>query len=257
MKNFRLAAIALLSLAALILGAFLPKIASAWQDGREAAVLYAPMPEISLEFDHLDQENSIRDKIILLQKEHDSLSIPESMASMSVSAVEKRVLEVVREYQAAGLLPALSQELNKKRISASAYLVRRLSGGDQGTVFWTVDVELDPMNPQYLNLILDDETGTVCTVHYTNEPLLWEDPASRENPDPELLEKWLYSLCSLYLTGLGEEFEDVDPADLARGAVLSDAVLSTALNWSDILYGEISISFTVTDCYFHVSGGWM
>lgn len=256
MKNFRLAAIALLSLAVIALGAFLPRIVGAWQDGREAAVLYAPIPEVSLEFDHVDQENGIRNKLILLQQEHDSLSIPDSMASMSVSAVEKRVLEVVRDYQAAGLIPALRQELNKKRISSSAYLVRRLAGGDQGTVFWSVDVDLDDSYTQHLNLILDDETGTVCTIHYTNEALLWGENTSQEQPDPELLKKWLQSLCSVYLTGLGAEFQDEDPADLARGAVLSGAVLSTDLNWSDILYGEISISFVVTSSYFHVTGGW-
>ena len=67
------------------------------------------------------------------------------------------------------------------------------------------------------------------------------------------LQSQMNALCQLFLTELGAEFSQYDPSAIAKNAYSrTDNVLIASMSWSDILYGEVTINFSVTANQFSV-----
>ena len=233
-------------LAFLLLGGALPNLAAAWQDSAGEKPGFAPIGEISLEVGDKNSEN-VHGKLALLGGAQQSMEIPPSLAATSEANLETRVRNIISSYQKEGLLPGLSQPLTSAQFRNQPYLVRWSDSDTEGTIFWNVNVNLDPTYSRSLYLILDDESGRVCLMEYY-------DGSYTESAVNYATTYQLENLCKLYLQGLGSEFEQYDPASLVKNAYYAGegGSLTTTLNWGDILYGEVTLQFEVSPAFFRV-----
>ncbi len=249
MKRIGTVLLIVLCLAVIIGGAFLPRYVFSWQDSAAEKPGYAPISEVSLEVGNKNA-SSIRAKLALLDGAQRSMELPASLASLSERQVDTIIRNLINTCQGAGLLPGLSQTLTRGQIHTQPYLVRWSDSESQGSIFWHVNVELDPSYGRTLFLILDDETGTVCLMEYNDSS--W-DPDSPAVSQIHRLE----ALCRIYLEGLGSEFSQYDPAALVKTAYTPTEgdSLATTLSWADILYGEVTLQFTASPAYLQAGFG--
>ncbi len=249
MKRYATAILLLLALGLIVLGAFLPKLASRWLFPSDSGkVSFIAVSDIQLEFDSDGQQPGIPEKMAMLVKYADTMELPDSMATLNDDGIFQIVQQVMADYQQAALLPVGLPQLSKRSIlDAQPYMLSWELGSSQGNIFWNVTVELAADLQLYL--IIDDQTGTVCSISCT-QTVPGDLPQTTGKAH---LQSQMNALCQLFLTELGAEFSQYDPSAIAKNAYSrTDNVLIASMSWSDILYGEVTINFSVTANQFSV-----
>ena len=235
----------LLAAVLILLGGMLPRLVGNAQDMTSIGKTeYAQLRQIHLDIVTRDgTELNMTAKISILKGFAGSLELPDSMAQMTSKELLSIAKDWATRYYNAGLLP-YSPDIDSTDMQAQAYLVYRDSERAFSNIFWRLEITCSGGR---LNFILDDETGTVCTILYSDQ----------REPDAE---GYIYDVgtaietfCQLYLEGLGEEFSKYDPGSVSRkyqnvmayeGATDYSGV-TTEISWGDLIYGETTIFFAV------------
>ena len=255
--RYKQAPLLLLAAALLLLGAFLPRLTGGIQDTAAIGKTdYAQLNQIQLETDGPspseapDNRLSTAAKLSILKGFAGSLELPDSMAAMT----HKELLAIAKSwatrYYDAGLLPG-SPVFDSTDMQAQAYLVYRDNERAFSNIFWRLELVCCGGS---LEFIIDDETGTVCTI-------LFSDQAAEPDAEGYLydMDASMGALCQLYLEGLGEEFSKYNPGTIAKNSqrVMSYegdtdySGLTTELSWGDIRFGQTAIYFSVSPHGFY------
>lgn len=250
MKRYLTFGALLLSLGIIALGAFLPRLAGAWMDDSSGKISYAPIKNVQLEFSHAGDPMPMDEKLALLSKYTDFMELPVSLATLSEKDILTIVQSTVESYQKAGLLPVGIRQLAKRDLRTQVVLFSWDATGNSGNIFWSV--EFSPGTNMYMYLILDDQTGAVCSLSFSRDP--YESNSAYTSPTNYLTQKQLQdkmtALCDLFADGLG--WEDFDTAAIVQQAQYDGYFLHTSYSWNDILYGENRINIYVSDDNFSI-----
>lgn len=234
MRMKRIAVLAL-SVALILLGAFLPSFVGKRQDASVAGeIRFETIKDIQLEFSESDV--SLREIISILCTDPDLVDIPEGLTNLKQQRAESLALDMAQRLEESGIAfqafdpngkkteAELSVLYSQPRL-ASSNLVDGLSN-----IFWYVEV-VDTNREQVAQLVIDDRSGTVCSMHYSD--------ANRVQPDEyayyhkEEMKKILYSFSYLFLEELGEEYFDYSSSDIQAEAQspLDNSYLASSIRW--------------------------
>lgn len=237
----------LLAAVLILLGGFLPRLVGNAQDMASIGKTeYAQLRQIHLDIDTRDgAELNMTAKIAILKDFAGSLELPDSMAEMTTKELRNLAQDTAAQYYDAGLLP-YSPKFDSTDIGCQAFLVYWDSERAWSNIYWRIRVAYNGGGT--LELIVDDETGTVCTVSF------------HDNMEPDSADGYIYDVgtaietfCWLYLEGLGEEFSKYDPESVSRKyqnvmAYEGDtdySAVTTEISWGDLIFGETTIFFAV------------
>lgn len=198
-----------LSAALIVLGAMLPRLVGDRQDAEnENRVQFASVNEVQLEFE--ESGMTMREKLAVTCQYSEVVDIPEQLAALTREKARGIVEQTLEQYRDAGLM---LEEISLDVPWVSVYLQPTLLYGngdsEQSCVFWNATVTWGEAE-WACNLLLDDQTGKVCRIGFTNYV--------EENTIYPDMEDAFYQFCDLYLTGLGEEFFEYDSRQLAENA---------------------------------------
>ena len=228
--------LAFCAVSVIALGALLPGLVGKKLDTAEQGkIQFAPVQEVRLEF--ADSGITMKQTLAIMGPLRDVVNIPQELATLKRSKVERVAAEAAQRYNQAGLL--LRDPGDFSRYSMVGDITVLVYGPETSSnVFWIVDYA-DPEGNSWFHMIIDDRTGTVCSVEYRD---LENEYGSGE------MGKILEGFCRTYLEGLGEEFFNYSGADLA-GKADQDAeqtYMAAQLRfdaWDNPLYGETRIVF--------------
>lgn len=231
----------------LVLGAFLPGIVGYFLD-REGSQTpaYVWMEQIHLEFE--EEDMTLREKLALLGSPAETMQVSTDMTRHTSAEIWQIAMNTAETYHQAGMVP---QAL---RAADIAYCIPIMfywqdaqdTGKLHSNVFWELSFADGGMNGNMMTMIIDDRTGTVCTLNYQN--------VNAHRAENLGLGKALKTLCTLALEELGEEFSEFDAAALAsegQGVNAPSSYGAVDLSWEDALRGEIRLAFVVSDAGFY------
>lgn len=220
--------ILILSAVLIVLGAFLPTIVGNRQDAAaEGEILFADIKDIQLEFSESDI--SLREIISILCTDPETVDIPVDLCNLKKGRVETIAMNMAQQLQEKEIgfwihhLDGPAEESVYfvdfcQPVLSSSNLVDGLNN-----VFWTVEVVSTDRN-QFLGLIIDDRSGTVCSMSYQDENI---------DHSKERMQSILYAFSYLYLEELGEEFFDYNCNDILAEAQspLDNSYLASSIRW--------------------------
>ena len=244
--------ILLLAAAIIFVGAMLPKLAGAWQDASASdLVSYAQISGVELQVDESGSDLSMRQKLSMLGGGYAvSMEIPESLAKLSSADLGHVVEDTISKYQELGLM---ASDLTVSLREQQPYLIYWDDSKTRSNIFWNVFVYFD--GDLSMSLIVDDQTKTVCTISY-GRPDGWYPEYAEVNK--QALSADAQNLCQTVLEELGSEFSNYDPVNImtsvntewSEGGENGFLSFSTYITWSDILFGQIHLSFYVNPSGF-------
>lgn len=252
MTRLRTILILLLSVALVVLFAWLPQIVASVSDvftGSQSGTV--PMEALQTT---LPQENPEEDAIWqLLSMARGMYTVPmdTEQATMTREEVEQTVAGHLREYYDAGILP----EFEISYMDIEPFLGVPMEGGTTYFgIFWSVTLANTGDPYHYLFLHMDDATGKIIYINYETygvETATYESLYDEEN---EAASQRLNTLSDIFFRQLGYS----DAADYARATgvgydyrPLDDGVASLTYSFGDAEYGEIGVTF-----YTYANGGF-
>lgn len=233
--NWKRILILLLSVAVILMGAFLPSLVSSRLDaGAEGEIRFATINDIQLEFSESDV--SLREIISILCTDPEAVDIPVDLTNLKQERAESLALDMAKRLEKAEIafhtydgdgkkIEAQLQVLYSQPRLASSNLVDGLSN-----IFWYVEVS-DPNREQLMQAVIDDRTGTVCSLNYSDENMAVHEQYRYRNK--ETMKAILYSFSYLYLEELGEEYFDYDSHDIQAEAQspLDNSYIASSIRW--------------------------
>lgn len=231
--------ILLVSVAVVVLCAFLPDIVSWQQDAKYTGqVQFASVSDIHLEF--TDTDRTLKETIGILGENKDSLDIPAELASMKQDNVHRIAGKAIEAYRNAGLVDENSSFILQ---SITPMLVYG-SGENRNNIFWYLGF-YDYALGLYAHFSIDDRTGSVVSVEfgYTNM-----EPYGKKQ-----MEYILLNFSETYLESLGEEFREYDAEELLEQAHMPNdgSYLANSVYYFVDGYRECSITFFVNQNGFY------
>ena len=220
----------------IVLGAMLPGIVGERRDAAEQGrIQFAPVQEVRLEF--TDSGITMKQTLAIMGPLRDVVNIPEELATLKRSKVEHIAADAAQRYNQAGVLLRDPGDFSLYSMVGD-YTVLVYGPETSSNVFWIVDYG-DPEGNSWFHMVIDDRTGTVCSVEYRDLEAEYDSGDMR---------KILEGFCQTYLEGLGEEFFDYSGADLAGKAEkdVDSSYMAAQLRfnaWDNPLYGETRIVF--------------
>ena len=196
MGKLKIPALTLLTLALLILGAFLPDIAAAGQDrGITDHSGFSDMESIKLELSDPASVEALLQKLALVRSGGFYVLSP-SKTRIGQSGIEKVVKDGLALYHQAELIP---EHWQGYEFSAAPHLVYNEMDKDTYAVLWVITIHWHEEGGN-LSLFVDDETGRILYLHF-DSPTVLEAYTQRG---------YLDTLSSVYFasTGLSELMAD-------------------------------------------------
>lgn len=234
MGKLKASVLILLTASVLVAGAWIPKLVAGFLDqkttGKSTLSSMAPV-----ELD-LRRELSPAEKLVMMSRIDSLLPIQESKAAMSREEVLDTVLVKLTPYTDSQLA-VLRDDLVEMR----PYLVRVPQAPELQHVVWQVTISCSDTDFTFWDLILDDETGNILRVGYTEE-----------NPRGVVVGmKGLELFADIFFSGLGIEdpWSCVVP-DLDY-AYTGDNGNALRFRFTDTRYGEAIIDLNVHDHGFY------
>lgn len=231
----------------LVLGAFLPGAVGYFldRDGSQVPTC-VQMEQIHLEFE--EESMTLRQKLALLNSSAQTMQVSLDMTRYTAAEIWQIAMKTAQRYYEAGMVP---QELRAADITYCLPIMyywqeQGAEGRIQSNIFWELSFGGDSLGGDSLVLVIDDRTGTVCTLNYQN--------VNARRAENLTLGKALENLCRMSLEELGEEFSEFDAKALASEGIGSNASASYAavdLAWEDTLRGELRLAFVVSDSGFY------
>lgn len=232
----------LISLCIIVLGAMLPGLVERRQRLQsEGQVLFAQVEDVELTFAQNGTGNS--DAFWIYSKNKDAVEIPPELASLTREKVESIVASAVEKCLEEGMLLS-SPEADRLLYSQTLLFYGQ---DNRSNIYWIVHYG-DKKNTHTFSLVIDDRTGTICSMEYMDQKSEYE---------PEQMESVLRSFCQMYLTGLGAEFFDCSVDVLMDGAKrpADSSYLATELVCVNDVYGETRVTFFVNRSGFYTYFG--
>lgn len=229
----------LLSLAVVVLCAYLPDIVSWRQDKKYLEqVQFASVADIQLEF--TNAERTLKETIAILGDNRDSLDIPAELATLKEQNVQRIAGKALQEYRDAGLLLADGDFYAQDVIPRLVYG----TGENRNNVFWHASY-VDFTHSYCANFTVDDRTGAVVCVEVVR--------MDKQEYTLEEMEFILGSFGEIYLKGLGEEFREYNTGTLLENAKRPNdgSYLANAIYFFADGYRESSITFFVSKTGFY------
>lgn len=245
--RWKIPLILFLCIAILVLGAYMPSLVGNLQDRYGSQkVAYAEIGAVQLEFDN--SAMTLQQKLALLSGAASTMQVSTDMTQHTSAEIWQIAMRTAEIYREAGLIPkALSAADIAYCIPVMFYWEPQEEGAQlYSNIFWELSIADGVGSGNALTMVIDDRTGTVCTLSYQNV-LIHREETLRLN-------KALETLCSLALRELGEEFQRYDARTLATSAGVTDASASYAavdIAWEDASLGEIRLAFVVSEVGFY------
>lgn len=236
-----------LSVLTVLLGALLPSLTGTLQDRLDSGRIgYAQVSEIHLEFDNSGM--TLREKLALLSGLTSTMQVSTDMTAHTTAEIWQIAMETAEAYRQAGLIPTkLSASDIAYCIPMMAYWAPNDSMSQiHSNIFWELSIADGAGGDNALTMMIDDRTGTVCTLSYQNVTV-HRDQTVRLNKSLEIL-------CTLALEELGAEFEEFDPKSLVTEAGLpenSSSYAAADIAWEDPTHGEVRLAFVVSEVGFY------
>lgn len=218
----------LLSAGLIVLGAFLPSIVGNRQDAAvEGEILFATVSDIQLVFS--ENDTTLRETISILCTDPDAVEIPADLANLKLSRVETAAMDMANRLQEEEigflLYPLDGPPENAEFFVDSCQPVLSSSNLVSGlnNIFWYVEV-VSTDRKQFLGLVVDDRTGTICSMNYYDEHI---------EHSKDRMQTILYTFSYLYLEELGEEFFDYSCNDILKEAQspTDNSYLASSIRW--------------------------
>lgn len=221
-----------LALVFVVAGAYFPKAISIFLDWRNnGTASLNPIASIRIE---LGKNIPSLGKLAILSRLGSSIELTESKAKMS----REEVLDAVHN----GIQPYLDAQLmvySEADIQIHPSLIQ--SQTDQGfqSIVWFVEITGEISNYTFLQLIIDDETGSILMISFTHENLQGLLVGTEA----------LSAFTDIYFTALGlDDYAQSLVPDLEY-AYVGDNANATRYRFGDAVYGEVNV-----DLYVHGHG---
>lgn len=224
-----------LALVLVVAGAFFPKAVSFFLDWRNnGTASLNPIASIRIE---LDKNIPSLGKLAILNRLGSSIELSESKAKMN----REEVLDAVHK----GIQPYLDAQLmaySEVDIQMHPSLIQ--SQTDQGlqSIVWFVDIAGDISNYTFLQLIVDDETGSILMISFTHENLQGMLGGTEA----------LSAFTDIYFTALGfDDYAQFLVRDLDY-AYVGDNANAARYRFGDAVYGEVNVDLYVHEHGFYI-----
>lgn len=228
-------------------GAFLPRIAGATLDRSVSdKIQFAEIGDVQLEF--VQSDMPMEEILGILCKGTHSVEVPSDLASHSASDIQRLAQQAISHYQEAGLIPH-SIDVTADTHTCVPQLHYQQSSSRKSNIFWNLILEPSD-NSWRLEMVLDDRTGSLCSINYDYH---WgpEDAAAES-----LYEDWeamLLNFRDLFLRDLGDAFVELSTEDISGeiGYSVGEDYTSTTVTWADTIKGECHIVFYIHGSAFN------
>lgn len=252
MQNKALLAL-ILALLLIIAGALLPQIVGNVMDAALSnQIEFADASDIQLEF--VQNDIPMEEILGIMCRNTHSVEVPADLAIHSSSDIQQLARQAISHYQEANLIPHSIDTVADIR-SCTPELLYEQASSRKSNIFWNLIFEPSD-NSWRLEMVLDDRTGALCSIHYDYhiDPD-YIDPTYVNTAAPiyEDLEGMLFTFADVFLSDLGDSFAALDKEDISAGISTSvdEDFTSTTVSWEDTLYGECHIVFFIMDTSFY------
>lgn len=226
----------ILTLALIVAGAYFPKAVSIfldWKNNKNASS--NPISPIRFE---IAKDIPSLGKLAILSKLDNCIELSESKATMTEEDVMDAVYEGIQPY-----IDSLLIAYSEKDVQMYPSLLLQAEGNqDLQSIAWFVTIAGDPANYTYLQLLIDDETGSILMISFTYENL----------EAPLVGTEALTVFADIYFNGLGiDNYAQFAARDLEY-AYVGDNANAVRYRFGDAVYGEVNIDLYVHDHGFYV-----
>ncbi len=224
-----------LALALIVAGAYFPKAVSLFLDWRNNGNA-SSNPIASIRFE-LDNNIPSLGKLAILSKLGSSIELTESKAKMSKEEVMEAVYNGIQPYIDAQLIAYSEFE-----VEMYPSLIQSKTDQALQSVVWFVEITGDPSNYTFLQLIVDDDTGSILMISFTYETL-----------DATLVgTEALAVFADIFFTGLGiDDYAQFVVPDLEY-AYVGDNANAIRYRFGDAVYDEVNIDLYVHEHGFYI-----
>jgi len=241
----------ILALVLIAAGALLPKIVGTIMDtSLSNRIEFADASDIQLEF--VQSDMPMEEILGIMCKSTNSVEIPADLAVHSAEEIHQLALQAITHYQEANLIPH-SIDADADIQSCIPKLHYQQSSSRKSNIFWNLIFEPSD-NSWRLEMALDDRTGALCSINYDYR-VVSVDPGYANTPEPIYadLEGMLLTFADVFLSGLGENFAELDTDEISAGISTSvdEDYASTTVSWADSIKGECHIVFYILDTSFY------
>lgn len=248
MRNRSILAL-MLALVLLAAGAALPRIVGNVMDASLAEkVAFADASDIQLEFVQTDM--AIEEILGILCKSTHFVEVPADLAVHTAGEIQQLAQQTISHYQDAGLI-FHSIDAGADIVSCIPQLHYQQGTARKSNIFW--DLIFEPTDNSWrLEMVLDDRTGTLCSVNYdyrvASENASPGDADTDHDPQSRLL-----AFADVFLSDLGGSFAALEQEDISAGISTSvdEDYASTTVSWADTIKGECHIVFYILDTSFY------
>lgn len=223
-----------LALALLVTGAFIPRLVCRIQDEKNSeAPAFAPMPSVRLD---MKERATIVDRLFMMAKVDGYIRIDESKAKHSGEEILTLVQQAIEPYVTIPIM-----DYRDDRIKLYPSLAKVDDAPELQGIVWFVTFSGEGKEGySFLDLIVDDETGKVLVISYTQEAET---------------EKWLSAqetmevFAELYFTNMGiSEYREYQNGEMTHAYVDGESN-GWRFSFGDITYGQVDV-----DLYVHEYG---
>lgn len=234
MRKMKNSILLLLTLLVIAVGAYLPRIIAAAQDGKTMdKVSFDTVRPVQLE---IRKDIPSLGKLALLNRLDRVIEIPQEATSMTPEEAEKAAYAALEPYLEAGIMDSFETQI---------YEIRPLLGqtsDDPGlnSIFWDVTILSDP-DVYFLSLAIDDATGRLLRINY------WTEYPIEESARDGILAVF----SDLYFNGLEiTDYGDYETDDL-EDQYIGDSVIGVRYRFGDLVYGEINVDLYAFEYGFY------
>ena len=240
MKIFKTVLSSLLCVALLVLCAFLPRLAAAFQDYGTDKVLYADMEPLSLEIREmtlLEKLGCFTDSSVVYPPEYNATTKREDLPE--VIAAEMYL------YQDVGLVNVDFDftDMEKWYMEAELAMCYNIYAPEKNALFWLIQMSSSYYGESCLQLVLDDSTGAILLIDFETMT-----PSYSDNSLYDALMRFYI----VYFDRLGIPLErvsalELEPVDISKNCV------AVEFGWDDETFGRLTLNFQMFDRGFFVS----
>ena len=238
MRKLRIGMILILTLALIIVGAYLPRIAAAvedWMNNEKSN--FAPMQSVQLEFRDNEQQNAAYMlRKLALENNMNTIPITPKEATMTEEEVYEAAMEGMEAYSDLGIFRWFKDTYR----NAEPYLAIDPDDADNFIIFWAVNIVKEDKPYYNLFLHLDDETGKILYIDYVN----YDTENYMFMPEDQRRSMEGFTDTYFHQLGLSEAMADTDIMKVSVAELNLDSE-STAVRYSftETDYGRIDIEF--------------
>lgn len=240
----------ILALILIIAGAFLPQIVGNLMDASLSnKIEFADASDIQLEF--VQSDMSMEEILGILCKHTHTVEVPADLAVHTTGEIQQLTRQIISHYQDAGLITH-NIDTGLDISSCIPMLHYQQASGRKSNIFWHLIFERSD-NSWRLEMVLDDRTGFLCSVHYDDRSAAAPGESEITDLSYDALEDKLFTFADLFLSDLGDSFASLDRAAISAGMSTSvdEEYTSTTVTWEDSIKGDCHIVFYVMDTSFY------